>query len=230
MKYKLSNGLEYFWQWDINQSIILPIGIPTVHFKWGENSIKVSSTSGVFHIPDELLQVADDLIFYTYNKDHTIDGSFIKIYTRPKPDGYAYTPTEVKTWEQLDERIAALEQGGGVAGVTSVNGKTGTVELTAEDVGAATNEDVTSAVKSATENLQPKGDYITQDGLQSATDKALAQAKASGEFDGAPGAEGPKGPAGATPVKGTDYWTASDQAAIVQDTLAALPTWTGGSY
>lgn len=196
MKYKLSNGLEYFWQWDINQSIILPIGIPTVHFKWGENSIKVSSTNGVFPIPDELLQVADDLIFYTYNKDHTIDGSFIKIYTRPKPDRYVYTPTEIKTWESLDARIKALENGGGVAGVSSVNGQTGAVTITASGIGAATPNEVTSAVNSAWAEAQktleplfdakqPKGDYITQDGLQAATNAALAQAKASGEFDGA---------------------------------------------
>ena len=39
-----------------------------------------------------------------------------------------------------------------------------------------------------------------------------------------------KGAAGKTPVKGTDYWTAADKASIVQDTLNALPTWTGGSY
>lgn len=47
------------------------------------------------------------------------------------------------------------------------------------------------------------------------------------------GPQGETGPAGAdghTPVKGTDYWTAADQAEIVQATLAALPTWTGGSY
>lgn len=49
----------------------------------------------------------------------------------------------------------------------------------------------------------------------------------------ATGATGPQGPAGAdgkTPVKGTDYWTAADQTEIVNDVLAALPTWTGGSY
>ena len=47
------------------------------------------------------------------------------------------------------------------------------------------------------------------------------------------GAKGDTGAAGAdghTPVKGTDYWTAEDKAEIVNDTLAALPTWTGGSY
>ena len=35
---------------------------------------------------------------------------------------------------------------------------------------------------------------------------------------------------GDTPVKGTDYWTAADKAEIVNDTLAALPKWTGGGY
>ena len=47
------------------------------------------------------------------------------------------------------------------------------------------------------------------------------------------GPQGPKGDTGApghTPVKGTDYWTADDQQTIVNDVLAALPTWNGGSY
>lgn len=35
---------------------------------------------------------------------------------------------------------------------------------------------------------------------------------------------------GDSPIKGTDYWTEEDKAEIVSDTLAALPTWTGGSY
>ena len=47
---------------------------------------------------------------------------------------------------------------------------------------------------------------------------------------GDPGATGPQGPAGKTPVKGTDYWTAADQTSMVNDVLAALPTWSGGAY
>lgn len=35
---------------------------------------------------------------------------------------------------------------------------------------------------------------------------------------------------GLKPIKGTDYWTAADKTEIVNDTLAALPTWTGGGY
>ena len=47
---------------------------------------------------------------------------------------------------------------------------------------------------------------------------------------GEKGDTGATGADGKTPVKGTDYWTAADKAEIVADTLAALPTWTGGSY
>lgn len=55
----------------------------------------------------------------------------------------------------------------------------------------------------------------------------------NGSDVGLKGDKGDTGAAGAdghTPVKGTDYWTAADKAEIVNDTLAALPTWTGGNY
>ena len=39
-----------------------------------------------------------------------------------------------------------------------------------------------------------------------------------------------QGPAGHTPVKGTDYWTAADKAEMVADVIAALPDGTEVSY
>lgn len=47
---------------------------------------------------------------------------------------------------------------------------------------------------------------------------------------GPQGIQGIQGEAGYTPIRGTDYWTAVDQASIVDDVLTALPTWNGGSY
>ena len=41
---------------------------------------------------------------------------------------------------------------------------------------------------------------------------------------------GPQGEPGATPVKGTDYWTDEDITGIVNDVLVALPVWEGGEY
>lgn len=50
---------------------------------------------------------------------------------------------------------------------------------------------------------------------------------------GATGATGPQGETGAdgkTPVRGTDYWTATDKQEIVNSVIAALPDGTEVSY
>lgn len=206
MQIELSNGLNHVWQWDpkITITVVTPEDAQSVHFRWGNRAVELPLDDHRVDIPPELMQQPHPIRLWAYKPNHTMDVADIQVYPKQKPSDYAYTPTEIRTWEQLDERITALEQGGGVAGVSSVNGKTGTVELTAEDVGAASPEDVTSAVESAAENLQPKGDYITQDKLQSATDAALEQAKASGEFDGAKGDTGPQGPPGDDGSPGVD--------------------------
>lgn len=74
-------------------------------------------------------------------------------------------------WEA---RITALEQGG-----ASIE-----LDTTLTQSGKAADA---KAVGDALAEKQPKGDYLTQNELQSATNAALAQAKESGEFDGADG-------------------------------------------
>ena len=178
MKYELSNGENRVYQWDRNITITItePENVPQVHFKWGGEAAPFAVTDQQVAIPPELMQLPKNIVFWAYTPDHTIDMALIPLETRPKPADYVYTPTEIKTWEQLDERIKALEEGGGISGVSSVNGQTGAVEITAKGLGA-----------------------LTKDDLQDATNAALAQAKASGEFDGA---QGPKGDTGAQGPKG----------------------------
>ena len=181
MKYELSNGLGHVYQWDqhITITITEPEDVPEVHFRWGGKAVPFKVENQQVAIPPELMQLPHDIVLWAYTPEHTMDMATVKLQQRQKPADYVYTPTEIKTWEELDERIEALEKGGGIAGVSSVNGQTGAVEITAKGLGA-----------------------LTEDDLQSATDEALAQAKASGEFDGAqgpkgdPGAEGPQGPVG----------------------------------
>lgn len=181
MKYALSNGEDRVYQWDrdITITITEPENVPEVHFKWGGKAVPFEVTDQQVAIPPELMQLPHDIVLWAYTPEHTMDIARIHLEMRPKPADYVYTPTEIKTWEQLNERIEALEKGGSVAGVSSVNGQTGAVNITAAGLGA-----------------------LTEDDLQDATNAALAQAKASGEFDGAKGpkgdtgAQGPQGPAG----------------------------------
>lgn len=140
-------------------------------------------------------------------------------------DGAETPPTGVDGWyQQLIDYIDSAK-GAGVteaeiaaavasyladypvqAPVDSVNGKTGAVALTAQDVGA-----------------------LTQADLQTAVDTALTQAKDSGEFDGAQGPAGPQGeqgdvgpqgPAGPAGADGKDGATPNIQIGTVE-TLAA---------
>lgn len=71
---------------------------------------------------------------------------------------------------------------------------------------------------------------VSQEGVDEAVNAGLGRAKESGEFKGDPGEPGASGQDGKTPVKGEDYFTEADKAELVNDVLAALPTWEGGSY
>lgn len=96
---------------------------------------------------------------------------------------------------------------------------------TAEDV-SYTNTQLPNVenVKAALDALVPKShSHANKDTLD-----LLSAADGKLKYNGSD--VGLKGADGKTPVKGTDYWTESDKAEIVADTLAALPTWTGGSY
>lgn len=58
---------------------------------------------------------------------------------------------------------------------------------------------------------------LDADKLPTAVNDALAQAKASGEFDGADGKDGEDGEDGYTPIKGTDYFTDADKAELIDE-------------
>lgn len=106
---ELSNGKDRLFQWDKGQKVKISGDIPTVHFKWGNEGVPFDVVDGWVEIAPELTQKPGNIYIWTYNEDHTLDAARIPVEKRPKPADYVYTPTEIKTWEQLDKRIAALE-------------------------------------------------------------------------------------------------------------------------
>lgn len=82
-------------------------------------------------------------------------------------------------------------------------------------------DDVYNQIMQKLNELEQSGASPEQ--IAAAVEQYLTENPVTGE-KGEPGADGH------TPIKGTDYWTAADKQAIVNDVLAALPTWTGGSY
>ena len=308
----LNDGRSELWQWDTGRKLTVDTDCSQVHFsnKVFGRSIDVDVIDGVAAIPDILLQTDKDLSVWAFvgtsENGYTKISKTFKVNRRNKPADYVFTPPDQTSIEEIKEKLEYLEsiqdpdaiknavedyleKNPVEAPVQSVNGKTGEVELTAEDVGAISQDDLQEATNEALAKAKESGefdgkdgytpvkgvdyfdgdDYVltnadkeeiaemaaelvevpdsggnagfivqpdapedisvlwvdtdddSDDGFQEAVNIALAQAKESGEFDGEPGK---------TPVRGTDYYTEADKTEMVNAVLAALPTWTGGSY
>lgn len=232
---KLADGRGSLFQWDTGRQV--ECDAEQVHFSnhhYG-TSIDVDVQNGKATIPNQLLTIAIPLKAWAWVKDsngeYTKEEQIFIVAKRNKPSDYVYTPAELKTWQDLQNQIGDLNN------LTTAH-KDNLVNAINDAAlggggGASAAEDVSytnaalpniSTVGGALDELVPKSH--THDN-KSVLDK-LSDSNGKLQYDGSD--VGLKGDKGDTPVKGTDYWTATDKAEIVADTLAALPTWTGGSY
>lgn len=230
----LNDGRSELWQWDTGRTLAVDADCSQVHFsnKVFGRSIDVDVVDGAAIIPDILLQTDKDLnvlaFVGTAENGYTKISKTFKVNRRNKPADYVFTPPEQTTLSELVERLDKIEESQDPdaiknsvedyleknpveAPVQSVNGKTGTVELTAEDVGAISNETDPTVPAWAKQPTKPtytaaEVGAISQDDLQEATNEALAQAKASGEFDGADGQDGQDGAPGKDGTSATHSW------------------------
>lgn len=121
--FRIFDGREEFFQWDSNQRLIVDdVTINEVHFcnKTDDCSLvcEVFEEDGLrlVNVPNILLQVDWAIRVYAYCTNHTKYAKVFKVLPRSKPADYAYTETEVKTWDTLEQRICALEENGGGGG------------------------------------------------------------------------------------------------------------------
>ena len=132
--------------------------------------------------------------------------------------GYRLTITDINGSRYVD----IMDGAAGKDGVSATHSWSGTT-LT-----------VTSASGTSSANLKGAAGADGKNGVSashswSGTTLTVTSAAGSSSAD-LKGEKGDKGADGRTPVKGTDYYTAADKAEMVNMVLAALPTWTGGSY
>lgn len=188
------NVLKSLYQWDNNQTLTVQgldmPPIPVFHFcnRLSKLALVVNPTvSGnavTVNIPNILLQMAEPIIAYVYQDTEndgyrTMHAIHIPVIPRPKPDDYEYEDNiDYISVAVLNSRLnTLLKSMSSLATVVYVDEKFGSIPAwaktsekptyTAEEVGAISTAD-----------------------LQTATDAALAQAKASGMFDGDPGKDG----------------------------------------
>ena len=213
MNLRTETGKSYFYQWDTNQILIVE-GAPDcrqVHFchRADENalvcSIREADGKRIADVPNILLQRDKPITAYLYNcaedSAQTLQAWTFPVLGRPKQEGYIYTQTEVLSYQKLDERLNALEGEGLSKAVADY--------LEENPVQAGATAEEAAQIRQNKENIEKlDAEKLETSKLPEAINDALAQAKASGEFNGEDGTDG------YSPIRGIDYWTDADKAEI----------------
>lgn len=112
--FKLQDGREHLWQWDINRKVIVEDPtIKEVHFsnRFDELSLVVEVKDGLADIPNILLQDNRPIRVYGYRDGYTLVEQHITVKARTKPTDYVYTETEIHRWEDLQSKIDEVATG-----------------------------------------------------------------------------------------------------------------------
>lgn len=109
---KLADGRGHLYQWDTGRQV--ECDAEQVHFSnhhYG-TSIDVDVKDGKATIPNQLLTIATPLKAWAWVKDssgeYTKEEQIFLVAKRNKPSDYVYTPTELKTWQDLQNQMGDL--------------------------------------------------------------------------------------------------------------------------
>jgi hypothetical protein len=119
--FKITDGRSHFYQWDSNRRLTVEDPeITQVHFcnRTDDCSlvrdVYTEDKLRLVDVPNILLQTNWRINVYAFDKNYTKHCATFDVIARSKPADYVYTEEELKTWEALDERLDALEEGGSV--------------------------------------------------------------------------------------------------------------------
>lgn len=118
--FKIYDGRNSFYQWDVNRKLIVnDKTINQVHFC--NKTTNCSLVKDVYDtdnlrlvdVPNILLEENWRITVYGYDSEYTKHCMTFEVVARSKPENYVYYDEELKTWKELEERIAELEENGG---------------------------------------------------------------------------------------------------------------------
>lgn len=179
MNLSIQDGRAELWQWDTGVRLVMDEACEAVNLSEDTFGVTVDVTAAedgktwVAAVPDKMLQKPGDLICYAVQSTATgtITAAYrsFRVNRRPKPAGYVATPTEARTWQELNDKKIDAPQ---VAQV----GEVLTVEKVDED-GKPTKWKTAPGVNITTELTQESTDSqvpsakAAYDAIQNATDK-----------------------------------------------------------
>lgn len=185
----LSDGRDHGYMWDTGRKLKCDAGLrdgTTVFFMLPGryDPIPMAVENSTVPVPDEAWHKEGKFIVFLYAMDstgrYTRTSRTFTVKYAPKPNNYAYTPTEVLDWHTLEKRLEDLE-GEGLANAVAEYLKENPVEA------GATAEEAAQIEQNKTNIATLDRTKLAASELPNAVNEALAQAKASGVFDGEDG-------------------------------------------
>lgn len=117
--FKIYDGRKEFFQWDLDRKLIVDDdNITEVHFcnRTTECALPVATYKEgeltLVNVPNLILQESFRMNVYAYDGEYTKHAARFDIIPRSKPDDYVYTETEIKSWDDLFERVEQIEKNG----------------------------------------------------------------------------------------------------------------------
>lgn len=114
MNLSIQDGRVELWQWDTGVRLVMDEACEAVNISASTFGVTVDVTAAedgktwVAAVPDEMLQKPGDLICYAVQSTATgtITAAYrsFRVNRRLKPAGYVATPTESRTWHELDDK------------------------------------------------------------------------------------------------------------------------------
>jgi hypothetical protein len=115
--FKIYDGREQFYQWDIDRKLIVEdAAVSQVHFcNRTDDCSLVCETyeedgATVVNVPNILLQSDWRIRAYAYDGKHTLHEKCFDVIARTKPADYVYTETEILNFETLLSMIADIDE------------------------------------------------------------------------------------------------------------------------
>lgn len=122
--FSIFNGRTSFYQWDVDQKLIINCDIPDYQVHFENTSDEVCYTlepyemdgKTVVNVPNVLLQKSVPIVAWCYvldeNGNYTIKSKTFAVIKRQKPSDYVYTETEVLSFNsKLDKNVGAENAG-----------------------------------------------------------------------------------------------------------------------
>lgn len=119
--FKIENGRKQFYQWDVNQRLIVENEtILEVHFSNAtittaiEEKVYTDAGKRVVNVPNSLLQSAFDLKVYGCCADCVRYDAIFQVVARNKPADYVYYELVGGEYKELESRVEVLENNSGI--------------------------------------------------------------------------------------------------------------------